>query len=56
MDNGCNYKAGITMYLIKTSTHCKTPAVPVHTEEPDFTSESCINRPTEAASETKETT
>lgn len=44
------------IYLIKTNTHCKMPAVPVHTEGPDFTSESCIKRPTEAASETKDTT
>ncbi|KAF4352909.1 hypothetical protein F8388_003300 [Cannabis sativa] len=44
------------LYLTRTNTHCKTPAVPVHTEGPVFTSESCIRRPTEAARETKDTT
>lgn len=43
-------------YLTNTNTHCKTPAVPVHTEGPVFTSESCTRRPTEAARETKDTT
>ena len=43
-------------YLINTNTHCKTPAVPVHTEGPVVTSESCINRPTDAARDTKDTT
>ena len=32
------------------------PAVPVHTEGPVLTIESCINKPTDAAKETKETT
>lgn len=37
-------------------THCRTPATPVHAEGPVFTRASCINRPTEAANETKEIT
>jgi len=45
-----------TIYLISTNTHCKTPAVPVHTEGPVLTIESWINKPTDAAKETKETT
>lgn len=44
------------IYLINTNTHCKTPAVPVHTEGPVLTIESCINKPTDAARETKDTT
>lgn len=43
-------------HLINTNTHCKTPAVPVHTEGPVLTIESCINKPTDAARETKDTT
>lgn len=43
-------------YLISTNTHWRTPATPVHDEGPDFTSESCTSRPTEAANETKDTT
>lgn len=43
-------------YLISTNTHWNTPAVPVHADGPDSTRASCINRPTEAAKETNETT
>lgn len=42
--------------LIKTSTHCKTPAVPVQAEGPSGTSASCINKPTDAAKDTNDTT
>lgn len=43
-------------YLINTSTHCRTPAVPVQAEGPSGTSASCINKPTDAANETNDTT
>jgi len=43
-------------YLIKTQTHCKTPATPVQTEGADLSSESWISRPADPAKETKDTT
>lgn len=55
----CQRQMGVSgrrFYLINTKTACNTPAVPVHTEGPVFTKESCINKPTDAARDTNATT